>query len=123
MPKRFTRPVAAALDETTYLYIRSGADHRFIAVWPVVVKGRLFARSWNDKPTGWRRAFVEDPNGEIRLGDRVIRVRTRRVTGERLNAAIDEAYRAKYNSKSNLKWTRGLTRGKRRETTTEFIPR
>jgi hypothetical protein len=30
---------------------------RYTGVWVVVVEGRAFVRSWNDKSTGWYRAF------------------------------------------------------------------
>jgi hypothetical protein len=32
----------------------------FIPIWIVVVDGRIAVRSWNDKPGGWYRAFIED---------------------------------------------------------------
>jgi hypothetical protein len=120
--KRFTRSVLSALDEGKYVYIRSG-DHRFIAVWPVVVRDRLFVRSWNDKPTGWHRAFLDNPDGAIRVGDREVRVRARPVRGDGLNDAIDQAYRDKFTTKANLKYVRGLASARRRGTTTELVPR
>jgi len=32
--------------------VRSGTEHRYTGVWVAVVAGRVFVRSWNDKPTG-----------------------------------------------------------------------
>jgi hypothetical protein len=48
----FSRPIVAALDASKILGIRAGArsDHRFIGIWAVVVTGRVFARSWTEKP-------------------------------------------------------------------------
>jgi hypothetical protein len=120
--KKFTKPVLEALREKKYVYIRSGVEHRFIPVWPVVVADRLFIRSWTMKKDGWTAAFRAEPNGAIRVGERVVRVKARRVTSETLNAAIDRGYREKFNTESNLKYARGLTRGKRRTTTTELVP-
>lgn len=112
----------AALDETKYLYIRSGSEHRFIAVWPIVLENRLFVRSWNDKPTGWYRAFLTEPRGAIRVGEKIVRVRARPVQSERLNDAIDQAYLGKYNTKANVKYSKGLASPARRATTTELSP-
>ena len=112
----------AALDEGHYVYIRSGTDHRFIGVWPIVVERRLFIRSWNDKPTGWYRAFLAEPRGAIRIGDKIVPVRAKRLRSERLNETIDRAYLEKYNSKGNLKYSKGLAEPARRATTTELTP-
>jgi hypothetical protein len=121
--RRFTKPVLGALSEDKILGVRVGNEHRFTGVWMVVVNGRLFVRSWNDKATGWRRAFRAEPRGAIRLlSGREIRVRARAVTRERQLAAVDAAYAAKYHTPASLKWVRGLCRGGRRLTTTELVP-
>ncbi len=105
------------------LGVRAGTQaHGFTGVWAVVVNGRAFVRSWNDKPRGWRQGFREEPRGAIRVSGRVIAVRTRQVLGKRLMQAIDSAYREKYNSRASRKWVRGLTRGRRRMTTVELLP-
>ena len=59
------RALVSAIDQSKILGIRAGArsDHRFIGVWPVVVDGRVFVRSWTLKPAGWLRTFLEDPLG------------------------------------------------------------
>jgi hypothetical protein len=46
-------------------------------------------------------------------------VRTR---SERLKAAVDRAYLAKYTSPGSVKYARDLGRAKSRETTTELVP-
>jgi hypothetical protein len=121
---RFSKPVLATLQDGKILGIRAGVQpHRFTGVWVVVVNERVFVRSWNDKPLGWRRAFREDPRGTIQIPAREIRVRARGVRGERLLKAIDFAYGEKYDTKASLKWVRGFARGRRRLTTTELLPR
>jgi hypothetical protein len=35
--------------------------HHFLGIWAVVIGGRVFVRSWNDKPQGWYRAWLGDP--------------------------------------------------------------
>lgn len=121
--RRFSTPVLAALDTGKILGIRAGvAPHRFLGVWMVVVDGHLFVRSWNDKPTGWHRAFACDPRGAIQIGVRTIPIRARHVRGASLMLAIDRAYAAKYPTPGSMKYVRGLASPRRRKTTTELIP-
>jgi len=49
---RFRPSVLAAIDQSKILRIRAGVEHRFIGIWAVVVNGRVFVRSWNDKASG-----------------------------------------------------------------------
>jgi hypothetical protein len=123
--RRLPASVVAAIDESSILGIRAGArtDHRFTGVWPVVVDGRVFARSWSLKPDGWYHAFQEDPLGALQVGRRTVRIRAARVRGSRLNAAIDRAYAVKYSTPASQKYVRGFRTARRRETTTEFLPR
>jgi hypothetical protein len=124
MTRRFPKRILAQIDESGVLRIRAGADHRFLGIWGVVAQGRVFVRPWNDKPSGWRQAFLADPRGAIRLAKDGpdIAVRARPVRGERLNDAIDDAYAAKYATKANNKWVRGLVTARRRKTTMELMP-
>jgi hypothetical protein len=119
--KRFTGPVLASLRDDKFLYIRAGKKHRFLGIWSVVVDGRAFVRSWNDKPSGWYRAFLEDPTGAIRIGDREIPIRVRKVTAARVNEAIDAAYLEKFPSKGWKKYAVGLAEPARRATTLELL--
>jgi hypothetical protein len=116
------RSLLAALDKSKIVGIRAGSEHRFIGVWPVVVDGRLFVRSWTRKPDGWYHAFAEDPRGAIQVGSRNVAVRAVRVRTERLKKAVDLAYRTKFNTPGALKYVRGFHRPARRNTTTEFVP-
>ena len=125
--RRFSKRVLAAVDESGVLRIRAGADdtHRFLGIWGVVALGRIFVRPWNDKPTGWRQAFLADSRGAIRLAKDGpdVRVRARPVRGEKINDAVDAAYEEKYSSKGGNKWVRGLVTARRRMTTMELVPR
>jgi Uncharacterized protein conserved in bacteria len=119
------RTVVAAIDASKILGIRAGArsDHRFIGVWPVVIGGRVFARSWSLKQGGWYRTFLEDPLGAIQVGTRTVRVRAVPVRSERIRDAVEEAYAAKYPTPGSRTFVRGFRTKKRREATMEFVPR
>ena len=123
--RRLPRTVVQAIDQSKILGIRAGArsDHRYIGVWPIVVNGRVFARSWTLKPSGWYRTFLEDPRGTMQVSDREVRIRALPVRGERLRDAIEDAYAEKYPTPSSRVYVRGFRTARRRATTMEFVPR
>jgi hypothetical protein len=125
MTRRFSHRIVAAIDESKILGIRAGAssDHRFIGIWAVVVSGRVFARSWTQKPGGWYRSLLEDPRGTIQLGERQIRMRAIRARGDRIRDAVERAYATKYPTPGSATFVRGFRTQRRRETTMEFLPR
>jgi hypothetical protein len=121
--RRFADAILAAIHEGKLLWIRAGTQpHRFIGIWAVVVKGRVFVRSWSVKPRSWFRTFCKEPRGAVRVDGREIPVRAVRTRGERLKDAVDRAYLEKYNTSASLKYARDLGRAKSRATTTELVP-
>jgi hypothetical protein len=125
MKRAFPRSVTAAIDVSQILGIRAGlrSDHRFIGIWPVVVRGRVFGRSWSLKPGGWYRTFLEDPRGTIQIGDREIRIRAVPARSEGIRDAVERAYAEKYPTPGSRRFVRGFRTKRRREATVEFIPR
>jgi hypothetical protein len=123
--RRLARAVVAAIDASTILRLRAGgrSDHRFVGVWPVVIDGRVFARSWSLKPGGWYCSFVEDSRGVLQIGARQVRVRAVPVRSERIRDAMEAAYGVKYASPASRKYVRGFRTKRRREATMEFVPR
>jgi hypothetical protein len=117
------RAVVDLIDASHILGVRAGdrASHRFIGVWPVVVGGRVFARSWSLKPDGWYRTFLDDPRGAIQVGSRTIRVRALPVRSERLRDAMEDAYAAKYPTPGSRKYVRGFRTKRRRDASMEFV--
>jgi hypothetical protein len=89
----------------------------------VVVNGRVYARSWGVSPDGWYQAFVEDPDGAIRIGEREIRVRAIQVRGDRVRDKVEEGYAKKFTTEASRKWVRGFKTPRRRAATLEFVPR
>jgi len=122
-PPRFSARIVNHIASRAALRIRAGDTHRFLGIWAVVVDGRVFVRSWTLKKQGWNHALREDPRGTILIADKEVPVRARHPRSKRLLAKVDRAYREKYMSPGSLKYAVGLTRGRRRASTTELIPR
>ncbi len=121
--RRFSDEVLSVLRESKGLRIRAGIrPHRFIGIWLVMVKDRVFVRSWSVKPEGWYRTFIKEPRGAIRVGDQEIAVSAVCIRDKHLRGAIDRAYLEKYNSPGALKYARDLGRAKSRATTIELVP-
>ena len=123
--RHFSRPVLEALRAAKILGLRAGRrPQRFTAVWVVTVGDRAFVRPWNDRPDGWRRVFLDEPRGVMRLASgREVRIRARPSRGVRLLDAIDGAYTEKYHTPGSRQWVRGLRTPRRRATTLELLPR
>lgn len=118
----FDDALVEALDNAKILGVRAGTEHRYTGVWVVVVDGRAFVRSWNDKPTGWFRAFKKEPSGTIQVGKLEIPVRAKPVRSARLRDAVTVAFGEKYNTKGSQKWVEGFAEPARILTTLEFVP-
>ena len=118
----FADTVVEAVRDAKILGVRAGTEHRHTGVWVVVVDGRVFVRSWNDKPTGWFRAFRKQPDGTIQVGGREIPVRAKLVRGARIRDAVTAAFGEKYNTKASRKWVEGFAEPARALTTLEFVP-
>lgn len=122
MDSKFSKAIVEAAQGAKIMGVRSGTEHKFTGVWVVVVEGRIFARSWSDKPTGWFRAFRKQPAGTLQIGDREIPVRGKPVRAARILDAITAAFGEKYNTKASQKWVDGFAEPERLATTLEFIP-
>jgi len=120
--RRFSDPDLQALGTAKILGVRAGAEHRYTGVWVVVVNGRVFVRSWNDKPNGWYRAFCAEPRGSIKLAEREIAVRVRQTRSEQLCEAVSNAYAGKYNTRASQKWVLGFRETERARATLELVP-
>jgi hypothetical protein len=123
MPATFADSIVEAVRKAKILGVRAGDDHRYTGVWVVVVEGRVFVRSWNDKPTGWFRAFRKEANGSIQVARQEIPVRAKLTRSARLRDAVTEAFGEKYNTKASRKWVEGFGEPARALATLEFVPR
>ena len=122
--RRFSHAVVAAIDESHILGVRAGvrSTHRFVGIWPVVIKGRVFGRSWSLKPDGWYRTLRDDPRGAIRIGRRTIRMRAVHVTSKGIRDSVERAYAEKYPTPGSRRYVRGFKTKRRRDATMEFVP-
>ena len=122
MDSKFTKAIVDAAQSAKIMGVRAGTEHKYTGVWVVVVEGRVFARSWSDKPTGWFRAFRKQSAGTIQIGEREIAVRGKVVRSARILDAVTVAFGDKYNTKASRKWVDGFAEPERLATTIEFIP-
>ena len=121
--RHFSDDLLSALQESKGLRIRAGAGrHRFIGIWFVLVKDRVFVRSWSVKPDGWYRTFLKEPRGTIQIANNEIAVCAVRIKDKSLRDAVDRAYLERYNTPGALKYAKDLGSPKSRATTLELVP-
>jgi hypothetical protein len=120
--RSFSEPEVEAFHRAKILGVRAGAEHRHTGVWVVVAEGRVFVRSWNDKPTGWYRAFRQQPLGAVSVAGQELPVRAVPVRSQRLRHAVTEAFASKYDTKASEKWVRGFAEPQREAATLELVP-
>ena len=121
--RRFSKASIEALAHAKIIGVRAGTAHKYTGVWVVVVEGRVFVRSWNDKPTGWFRAFLDEPAGSIQFADVERKVRATPTRSQRLRDAVSAAYGEKYDTRASQKWVRGFAQPTRAVNTLELTPR
>lgn len=119
----FPEEILSGLKESKGFHIRAGMGrHRFIGLWFVVVKNRIFIRSWSVKPTGWYRKFLVQPRGAIQVGKIKIAVCAMPITNKSLRDVVDRAYLEKYSTGWEQKYAKDLVSEKSRATTVELVP-
>jgi len=119
---KFSDDIIEVARNAKILGVRAGTEHRYTGVWVVVVEDRVFVRPWNDKPTGWFRAFKKEPSGTIQIGKLEIAVRGKPVRSTRIRDAVTAAFGEKYNTKGSQQWVEGFAEPERVLTTLEFVP-
>ena len=123
--KKFSTAFLKCINETQITSMRAGKDRtKFTGIWMVVVKGRIFGRSYYGAGRSWYTAFLEGNEGDIKCGKEIIPVKGVKPTDvNTITAAINKAYEKKYLAKAyNKKWVDGLCEPERIARTMEFIP-
>ena len=97
---------------------------KFTGIWMVVVKDRIFGRSYYGADRSWYTALLNGDNGDIKCGKEIVPVNGKKpVDLDIINKAINKAYEKKYLIKAyNKKWVDGLAEPERVVRTMEFIP-
>jgi hypothetical protein len=114
--------LVAIIHEARRVALRAGSKpHKPTSMWAVVVDGRVFVRSWSVKPRSWYRTLLEEPHGMLEVKGRRVPFRSVRTRSLRTKAAVDGAYREKYDHPGDLPYTRDMTGAKSRATTTELV--
>lgn len=86
-----------------YHKLRAGETHRFIDISIVVAEGRLFVRQYSFSKRSWYHAFQEDPNGAIKCGNVVIKIKgVIPADLETINPKVNEAYLEKYGNRASM---------------------
>lgn len=119
----FGKAILHVIATSQVVGIKAGKGrHRVIAVWAVVVKNRVFIRSWSLKPHSWFYTFKKERIGQFHVGSRKFRIRAGFVRSRSLKDAVSRAYAEKYNTPSSRKFVRDMSRPRSRNTTTELVP-
>lgn len=126
MATKFPTEILEILNKEKIIGLKAGTGpHKFIGLWPVVVEGRLFVRSWSFTPGGWHATLLKDPVAELQVGLKkptVLKVRAVQTRSERLKDAVSAAYKAKYNTPGAAQYVKDLCGKRSRATTTELVP-
>jgi hypothetical protein len=69
--------ISKIVDKNNVLQIRSGDKHRFIDITIVEAEGRFFVRQYKFGKRSWYHAFLENPAGEMKLGDTLVKIEGR----------------------------------------------
>lgn len=123
--KKFSKALLKCITETqiTSLRVGEGRD-KFTGIWMVVVKGRIFGRSYYGAERSWYTAFLKDNKGDIKCGKEIIPVKGVKPQDiKSITKAINQGYERKYLVKAyNKKWVDGLCEPERVNRTMEFLP-
>lgn len=88
-------------------------------IWSVVVDGNLYVRAYNGTNSSWYQAATKQKAGRVAAGGLTKEVAFEAVGGQ-IDASIDDAYRAKYQSSPYLKPMIGT---RARSATVLIVPR
>ncbi|MBB6610009.1 DUF2255 family protein [Pontibacter sp. Tf4] len=101
--------------------IKAGKDRTtFLNIWMVNVDGRIFARSWGKSNRSWFTTLLDEKNGQIKYGDKVLNITGVPCKDALLNEKIDQAYRTRYTTPENLPYSIGITQPDYADYTMEF---
>lgn len=123
--KKFPNAFLKCINETQITGVRAGKGReKFTGIWMVVVKDRIFGRSYYLSERSWYTALLKGDNGDIKCGKEILPVKGLKPRDiNTITKAINKAYKKKYLVKAyNKKWVDGLCEPERVARTMEFVP-
>jgi len=123
--KKFSKAFLKCINDTQITSIRAGKDReKFTGIWMVVVKDRIFGRSYKLSERSWYTALLNGDNGDIKCAKEILPVKGLKPADLNIvTKAINKAYEKKYLVKAyNKIWVDGLCEPERVDRTMEFIP-
>ena len=123
--KKFSKAFLKSINETQITSVRVGKDReKFTGIWMVVVKDRIFGRSYYGAERSWYTALLKGEHGDIKCGKEILPVKGLKPADiNTITKAINKAYEKKYQVKAyNKKWVDGLCESERVARTMEFVP-
>jgi len=122
---KFSKAFLKCINETQITSVRAGKDReKFTGIWMVVVKDRIFGRSYYGAGRSWYTALLNGDHGDIKCGKEILPVKGLKPPAiNTITKTINKAYEKKYLVKAyNKKWVDGLCEPERVARTMEFIP-
>ena len=123
--KKFSKAFLTCISETQITSVRAGKDReKFTGIWMVVVKDRVFGRSYYGAERSWYIALLNGHNGDIKCGKEILPIKGLKPADmDNVTKAINKAYEKKFLVKAyNKKWVDGLCEPERVARTMEFVP-
>lgn len=77
---------------------RKSGKPRSVTIWVSTDGRRMFVRSGKGMVRDWPKNLMADGEGELRLGDKRVKVEPRHITDPTEARAVSELYRKKYGS-------------------------
>ncbi|QGY43328.1 DUF2255 family protein [Maribellus comscasis] len=120
---RFPQDFYQHLEKHTLTGVKGGTEREtFLYIWLVAVDGRIFARSWNKSKRSWFTAFQKTGTGEIKYGEKIIRVSGEQIfADDDLTRQINKAYLQRYSQPENIRYAEGITQPEYENYTMEFF--
>jgi hypothetical protein len=123
--KKFSKAFLKCINETQITSVRAGKGReKFTGIWMVVVKDRIFGRSYKLSEKSWYTALLNGDTGDIKCGKEILPVKGLKPADiNAITKAINKAYEKKYLVKAyNKIWVDGLREPERIARTMEFVP-
>lgn len=121
--KNFDTETIDYIENNNLIGIKAGNERpNFLNIWMVTINNRVFARLWGFAEKSWYNTFLKDPNGEIKCGEKVIKITAAIPQDIKfLDKEINEAYLKKYDSGDNSFYAHGIIKEEHVAKTMEFI--